>query len=98
MAGEGLCPPPARRTEEAGQPAYSYSSKPSFKVCRQKVETELVDPLHRGRYARWEEILRHKLESGARETADYLRVALEAAGRAESGRAELARGGYGAKG
>jgi GTP-binding protein EngB required for normal cell division len=76
---------------EGGLPVYPYSSKPGFEACRQKIEAELLDPLRRNGTAQWEEILRHKVVSLGEETAEYLRVALKAAERAESERDELLR-------
>lgn len=76
---------------EGGLPVYPYSSKPGFEFCRQRIEAELLDPLRRDGAAQWEEILRHKVVSLGEETAEYLRVALKAAERAESEREELLR-------
>ena len=76
---------------EGGLPVYPYSSRPAFETLRQRVETELLDPLRRDGAAQWEEILRHKVDSLAGETAEYLRVALKAAERAETEREELLR-------
>lgn len=76
---------------EGGLPVYPWSPKPGFEPCRQRIERELLDPLRRDGAGQWEEILRHKVESLAEEAAEYLRVALKAAERAESEREELRR-------
>ncbi|MGC8760031.1 MAG: dynamin family protein [Bryobacteraceae bacterium] len=76
---------------EGGLPVYPYSARSGFEALRQRVESELLDPLRRDGAAQWEEILRHKVDSLAGETAEYLRVALKAAERAETEREQLLR-------
>jgi GTP-binding protein EngB required for normal cell division len=76
---------------EGGLPVYPYSAKPGFEACRQRIENELLGQLRKDGAAQWEQILRHKVESLAGETAEYLTVALKAAERAESEREELRR-------
>lgn len=74
-----------------GLPVYPYSARPGFEACRQRIESELLDRLRKDGGVQWEEILQHKIDSLAEETAEYLRVALKAAERAESEREELRR-------
>lgn len=76
---------------EGGLPVYPYSVKPGFEACRQRIEGELLGHLRQDSAAQWEQILQHKVESLAGETAEYLTVALKAAERAESEREELRR-------
>lgn len=79
----------ARR--EGGLPVYPYSAKKGFEACRYRIESELLGQLRKDGAAQWEQILQHKVESLAGETAEYLTVALKAAERAESEREELQR-------
>ncbi|MEJ5366776.1 MAG: dynamin family protein [Bryobacteraceae bacterium] len=76
---------------DGGLPVYPYSAKPGFEAFRQRIETELLGQLRKDGAGQWEQILQHKVESLAGETAEYLTVALKAAERAESEREELRR-------
>ncbi|MGQ9916236.1 MAG: dynamin family protein [Bryobacteraceae bacterium] len=79
----------ARR--EGGLPVYPYSARRGFEACRHRIENELLGQLRREGTAQWRQILEHKVESLAGETAEYLMVALKAAERAESEREQLRR-------
>lgn len=76
---------------EGGLPVYPYSAKPGFEAERRKIEVELLGELRREGAGQFEQILRHKVESLAEETAEYLTVALKAAERAEGEREALRR-------
>ncbi len=76
---------------DGGLPVFPYSARPGFETFRQRIETELLGQLRKDGAGQREQILQHKVESLARETAEYLAVALSAAERAESEREELRR-------
>jgi GTP-binding protein EngB required for normal cell division len=78
-----------RRKWDGELPVFFYSVRPGFEGLNEELMRELLLPLAGHHAEAGREILRHKLQSLADRTLDYLRVGLAAARQADSSRQTL---------
>lgn len=74
---------------QGGWPVFFYSIRPEERALKDQLQRELFLPLISGRDRAVREIVRHKLASLARQTLNYLNVALAAATQEDSARQAL---------